>query len=150
MVRDGPKALGYLSGENPMATNMTVPFSMPRQPEGKLVSKARSLIAERGGRAFNIQGDAENFQEVGIPDLLFCYQGRFVGAEAKMPGNSPSAKQRAILNEIVEAGGYGLVFTTVEEVSRLLSRIDREVASGYPPNRTTVWYSPHVRTSTKR
>jgi len=75
-------------------------------------------------------GDAESFQEVGIPDLLFCYRGRFVGAEAKMPGNHPTAKQLAVLNEIVEAGGYALVFTTVEQVSRLLSKIDQEVAGG--------------------
>src|SRR5215471_9074324 len=101
---------------------------MPRQPEGKLVRDARRLIADRGGRAFKIQGGADSFQEIGIPDLLCCYKGRFVGAEAKMPGNTPSAKQAAVLDEIVDAGGYGLVFTTVGEVSRLLSIIDREVA----------------------
>jgi|SRR5215471_220909 len=100
---------------------------MPRQPEGKLVRDARRLIADRGGRAFKIQGGADSFQEIGIPDLLCCYKGRFVGAEAKMPGNKPTAKQAAILDEIVDSGGYGIVFTTVGEVSRLLSTIDMEV-----------------------
>src|SRR5262252_1393319 len=100
---------------------------MPRQPEGKLVSNARKTVVIRGGRPFKIQGGADSFQEIGIPDLLCCYRGRFVGAEAKMPGNTPTAKQAAILDEIAEAGGYAIVFTTVGEVSRLLSHIDREV-----------------------
>lgn len=101
---------------------------MPRQPEGKLVSATRSLLKERGARPFKIQGDSDNFQEVGIPDLLVCYSGRFVGLEAKMPGNKPTAKQKAVLDEIVAAGGYALVFTTVEQVSSLLAYIDKEVA----------------------
>jgi hypothetical protein len=103
---------------------------MTRQPEGKLVTYARKTVAIRGGRAFKIQGGADSFQEVGIPDLLICYRGRFVGAEAKMPGNVATAKQLAVLNEIVDAGGYGIVFTKVEQVSRLLSKIDREVELG--------------------
>jgi hypothetical protein len=85
------------------------------------------MIVARGGRPFKIQGGADSFQEIGIPDLLCCYQGRFVGAEAKIPGNKPSAKQAAILDEIADAGGYAIVFTTVEEVSHLLSHINMEV-----------------------
>jgi len=94
------------------------------------VSKARQAVVLRGGRPFKIQGGADSFQEIGIPDLLCCYRGRFVGAEAKMPGNHPSAKQAAVLDEIADAGGYALVFTTVREVSRLLSEIDKEVEHG--------------------
>lgn len=101
---------------------------MTRQPEGKLVSATRSMLRDRGARPFKIQGDSDNFQEVGIPDLLVCYRGRFLGLEAKMPGNSPTAKQLAVLNEIAEAGGVAAVFTTVEQVSDLLGMIDKEVA----------------------
>jgi len=103
---------------------------MTRQPEGKLVANVRRLIAVKGGRPFKIMGDAESFQEVGIPDLLVCYRGRFLGLEAKIPGNHPTVKQLAVLNEIVEAGGVAAVFTTVEQVSRLLAKIDREVELG--------------------
>lgn len=101
---------------------------MPRQPEGKLVAKARALIHSGGGRCFNIQGDGENFQEVGIPDLLCCYRGVFLGLEAKMPNGTVSAKQKAVLREIANAGGVAAVFTTVGQVSLLLTEIDKEVA----------------------
>lgn len=103
---------------------------MPRQPEGKLVAKIRDLLRERGARAFKIQGGDETFQEVGIPDLLVCYKGRFVGLEVKMPGGTLSAKQKAVLDEIADAGGIAAVVTTVGQVSHLLGKIDKEVERG--------------------
>jgi hypothetical protein len=106
---------------------------MTRQPEGKLVAATRRYLQSRGARAFKIQGGADSFQEIGIPDILCCYKGRFIGLEAKMPGNVPSAKQAAVLDEIAEADGYAIVFTTVEEVSGLLAKIDKEVARGSVP-----------------
>lgn len=66
-------------------------------------------------------------QEQGLPDLIICYRGRFVGAEAKQPGEKPSRKQIQILDEIEEAGGKTIVFTTVRDVERLLRMIDQEV-----------------------
>jgi hypothetical protein len=107
---------------------------MTRQPEGKLVASTRKYLRLRGARAFKIQGGADSFQEIGIPDILCCYKGVFVGLEAKMPGNKPSAKQIAVLNEIAEAGGYAAVFTTIEEVIRLLGKIDKEVGKRDPRN----------------
>src|SRR5438128_736954 len=107
---------------------------MPRQPEGKLVAKVQQLLRARGARPFKIQGDSENFQERGIPDLLVAYRGRFIGLEAKMPGNKPTAKQLAVLNEIAEAGGHAAVFTTVEQVVRLLAKIDQEVELAEVPD----------------
>ena len=44
-----------------------------------------------------------------------------------MPGNEPSSVQKVVLNEIVSAGGYASVVSTVEEVSHLLAIIDWEV-----------------------
>jgi len=96
------------------------------QPEARLLKRIQSLLKEKGARSFKIHGD-DNFQEVGIPDLLCCYRGRFVGLEVKMPGNEPSSVQKVVLNEIVSAGGYASVVSTVEEVSHLLAIIDWEV-----------------------
>src|SRR5215831_2092520 len=123
---------------------------MTRQPEGKLVTNIRRTLRDKGARPFKIQGDAEMFQEVGIPDLLVCYRGRFVGLEAKMPGNRATAKQMAILNEIANAAGHAAVVTTVGEVSRLLAKIDREVDSGRTPSRNTVYVSPDARSNEHR
>lgn len=99
---------------------------MPRQPEGKLVAKIKDEVKKRGGRSFKIHGDDEGFQEIGIPDLLICYKGRFVGAEVKQPGGKLRPTQRVILHEIYNAGGVAAVLETVGQVAVLLSILDKE------------------------
>lgn len=103
---------------------------MPRQPEGKVVKRIKDYIVQHGGRPFKIQGGDESFQEVGIPDLLVSYRGRFFGLEVKLPGEIPSAVQRKVLNEIADAGGIAAVVTTVGQVATLLADVDREVDGG--------------------
>lgn len=98
---------------------------MARQPEGKLVKKQKDLIIERGGRPFKIHGSDEGFQEIGIPDLLICYRGRFVGIESKMPGGKLRPAQRVVLHEIFKAGGVAAVCETVKEVDEILSYLDK-------------------------
>lgn len=97
---------------------------MARQPEGKLVKQMRELIIRRGGRPFKIHGDEEGFQEIGIPDLLVCYRGYFVGIEVKMPGGKLRPVQRVVLHEIYAADGVAAVCETVEQVSTLLSILE--------------------------
>lgn len=99
----------------------------------------KRYLASKGARAFKIQGGDESFQEVGIPDLLICYKGRFVGLEVKMPGGKLSAKQKAVLDEIANAGGIAAVVTTVGQVSHLLGKIDKEVARGKTTSSNSVY-----------
>ncbi len=94
---------------------------MPKQPEGKIVAKIKDLVVEAGGRPIKIVGSDEGFQEVGIPDLLICYKGQFIGAEVKQPGGKLRPAQRVLLREIYEAGGVAAVLETVEQARILLS-----------------------------
>lgn len=87
------------------------------------MNAALAYLRGTGGRWFKIHGGDNPFQEVGIPDILGCYFGQFVGLEAKMPGNKTSPKQQLVLDEIVSAGGYATVFTTVEEVASFLATV---------------------------
>jgi len=96
---------------------------MPRQPEGKLVVKIKDLLVKEGARPFKIVGSDEGFQEIGIPDLLVCFRGRFVGAEVKQPGGKLRPAQRVVLSEIYNAGGVAAVLETVEQATKLLSAI---------------------------
>ena len=36
--------------------------------------------------AYNIKIHGSNFQEPGIPDIIACYKGKFIGIETKAPG----------------------------------------------------------------
>jgi hypothetical protein len=102
---------------------------MPRQPEGKLVTRIKALIADREGRCFKIHGNDDGFQEIGIPDLLVCLAGRFVGIEVKQPGEELRPRQRKVLNEIYAAGGVAAVCETVGQVAVLLQVLEKESTS---------------------
>lgn len=45
----------------------------------------------------------------GVPDILACYRGRFIGIECKSGNNRPTALQEKHLNNISEAKGQSLV-----------------------------------------
>lgn len=102
---------------------------MPKQPEGKLVASIKKLIADHEGRCFKIHGNDDGFQEIGIPDLLVCLAGRFVGIEVKQPGEPLRPRQRKVLNEIFAAGGVAAVCETVGQVAVLLQVLKKESAS---------------------
>ena len=80
-----------------------------------------ALLVEAGARPFKIQGGGH--QEVGIPDILVCYRGQFIGLEAKMPGGKVSPRQALVMKSIRDAGGIAVVFTAVDQVELLLARI---------------------------
>jgi hypothetical protein len=94
------------------------------QPEAKLVKRIQTLIEVAGGRPFKIQGQDESFQEAGIPDILACLWGFFVGVEVKQPGAKLRPLQRVVLHEIYHSGGVAAIVETVQQAELLLQTIE--------------------------
>jgi hypothetical protein len=90
------------------------------QPESRIVKKIKEYLESRGARVFKIHGGDNPFQEVGIPDLIVCYQGKFLGLEVKLPGEKPSTVQQVVLKQIRASGGIAAVVTSVSDVVPLL------------------------------
>lgn len=96
--------------------------------ESVLVTKILELIRERGGYAENIWGGG--FQSAGIPDILACYRGVFLGIEVKVGKNKPSELQKAKVKLINDAGGLAFVtWDNLEQVTVALDYIDRKASS---------------------
>ena len=53
--------------------------------------------------------------DVGTPDLLVCYEGRFFGMEVKQPKNYPTPIQRHRIKQIALSGGVGVVVRCVQD-----------------------------------
>lgn len=98
---------------------------MPKQPESKLVRDVRKVFEDVGGRAFKIHGSDEGVQEIGIPDLLICLWGEFIGLEVKQPGAKLRPRQKLVLHEIFKAGGVAAVVETVGQAEILLEFLNR-------------------------
>ena len=64
----------------------------------------------------------------GIPDIICCYRGRFVGLEVKQPGKALTAIQPKTIDKINAAGGIAAKVTCVDEVKTIIETIRR--ASG--------------------
>ena len=62
----------------------------------------------------------------GIPDLIICYKGRFIGLECKVGKNTATALQQQTIRQILKAGGYAVVVKSVGEVKAIIQAFEKE------------------------
>jgi len=73
-----------------------------------------------GAWVFNVHGSP--FQQVGVPDLLVGYEGRFYAMEVKRPGGILSPVQTKVIEEIRASGSVAGRVESIEEAVELLER----------------------------
>ena len=84
-----------------------------RKPETALVGKIIDRLKAEGGFWVKIHGGP--MQQTGIPDIIGCYKGKFVGIEVKVGNNTPSALQVVVLKELKQAGAKCGIAYSIEE-----------------------------------
>ena len=62
----------------------------------------------------------------GLPDIICCYKGRFLGLECKLPGGRLTELQKRAIEKINSAGGIACRVESVEDVKRVIERVDLE------------------------
>ena len=57
------------------------------------------------------------YQQGGLPDIIGCYQGRFIGLEVKLPGreHTLTPRQSHALKQINDADGRAAMVTSVSQ-----------------------------------
>lgn len=95
--------------------------------EAALTNKIRLAVKARGAYVFKARGDPR--QTKGVPDLVGCYGGCFIGLEVKMPGREDTLtpNQAENLKRIDAAGGYTAVVTTKAQAMELLDHIEDDL-----------------------
>jgi hypothetical protein len=93
---------------------------MAMTPEGRVKAAVKKYLKERGVWFF--MPVQNGMGVVGIPDLICCWNGKFLAIETKAPGklNALTPNQRHRITEIREAGGMALVIDDVEQLKGLL------------------------------
>lgn len=85
------------------------------QPESKLSRSIMTAIRAEGHFCFKVHGSEHMM--AGLPDIVVCARGLFIGLETKMPGKrtNTSARQDFVHDQIRGAGGKVYVVTSVDE-----------------------------------
>ena len=97
---------------------------MPRTPEGKVKDAVTKILKDRGAYYFfPVTG---GFGRSGVPDIVACYKGQFIGIECKAGTNQPTALQESELKKIEKANGIVQVVNenSIAGVGFLLDAID--------------------------
>jgi hypothetical protein len=85
-------------------------------PEAKVKADVKKFLKSIG--CWYFLPVSNGMGQVGIPDFICCYQGRFVAIETKAPGklSNTTANQDRVISEIKLAGGSAIVVDNVEQV----------------------------------
>tara|TARA_Y100001951_G_C11039325_1_gene129339 strand:+ start:187 stop:480 length:294 start_codon:yes stop_codon:yes gene_type:complete len=95
-------------------------------PEKKVKQKVVKLLKSRG--CYWFYPVASGFGSAGVPDIVCCYKGKFIGVECKAPaaGNRVTALQQKNLTDIQNCGGYGIVVSgDLSELEKILDDLEK-------------------------
>lgn len=96
-------------------------------PEKKVKKAVTKLLDFYGVYYFSPM--TGGFGRSGVPDIIACYHGRFVGIECKAGKNKPTELQKKEMEKIQTAQGYAIVVNedNITLVEDTLEMIDKEV-----------------------
>ena len=80
---------------------------MAQTPEKKVKDKVVKILKEHG--VYYFFPATYGMGRSGVPDIICCVNGRFLGIECKAGDNKPTALQQRELKAIADAGGSSLV-----------------------------------------
>lgn len=72
-------------------------------PETKFLKEVQKFLDSIG--AYTVKQHGNMYSQVGIPDLLICYKGKFIALELKSEKGKPSPLQLRNIDLIKAAGG---------------------------------------------
>lgn len=116
---------------------MTYRKRPPPEPrnENQLQAQVWKMVIERYPSAWIFHPVGGPYQKPGVPDLLICIDGYFIGMELKHPKpgesieharNRATVQQRKEIKRINAAGGIAGVVVSVKEAEEMLDRAFRK------------------------
>jgi Holliday junction resolvase len=96
---------------------------MARTPEGVVKDQCLAVLKTYG--AYHFFPVTSGYGRSGVPDIVACYRGIFIGVECKAGAKKPTALQESEMRKIEAAGGHTLVVRedTVQLLIQLLENL---------------------------
>jgi Holliday junction resolvase len=93
-------------------------------PEAKVKKKVKKILDDIG--AYHFSPMTAGFGRSGVPDIIACYKGRFIGIECKAGKNEPTLLQKHNIKEIQRNQGLAIVVNedNIEALLALVKEIE--------------------------
>lgn len=93
------------------------------QAESKLSRKIMTAVRGAGYFCFKVHGS--EYMMAGLPDIIVCADGHFIGLETKMPNErkNTSARQEYVHDLINAAKGTAVVVCSASEALRVIADV---------------------------
>lgn len=94
-------------------------------PESNVKRKVVDVIKKNG--AYYFFPATGGYGRSGVPDIVCCYRGYFIGIECKAGNNKPTPLQEAEMAKIRQAQGVTLVVNedNIADVQQIFTTIDK-------------------------
>ncbi len=88
--------------------------------EKDIVNSIKQYLKSLGDDCYFFKEHGGTYGQSGVPDIIVCYKGRFIGLEVKTPSGRLSELQKWAINKINVAGGIALRVESVEDVKKAI------------------------------
>ena len=92
-------------------------------PESKVKKKVKKILDDLG--VYHFSPMATGYGRSGVPDIIVCYKGKFIGIECKSGDNKPTLLQLRNIDDIKRNQGLAIVINegNIETLLALVKEI---------------------------
>ena len=93
-------------------------------PESKVKKQVKKILDDLG--AYHFSPMTAGFGRSGVPDIIACYKGKFIGIECKAGKNEPTLLQKHNMKMIQQNKGLAIVINegNIEALLTLVKEIE--------------------------
>jgi Holliday junction resolvase len=93
-------------------------------PEGKVKKQVKKILDDVG--AYHFSPMTAGYGRSGVPDIIACVKGKFIGIECKAGKNEPTLLQKHNMKLINQSGGLSIVVneSNIEALLTLVKEIE--------------------------
>ena len=92
-------------------------------PESKVKKQVKKILDDLG--AYHFSPMMDGYGRSGVPDIIACYKGKFIGIECKSGDNKPTLLQLRNIDDIKRNQGLAIVINeaNIESLLALVKEI---------------------------
>lgn len=91
-------------------------------------NKIKKYIKDEIQKSWGFKFHAGTYTQSGIPDLIYCINGRFVAIEVKKEKGKPTELQKRKIQKIIQDGGVAVIVkpSQFEDLKKLLTSVEKK------------------------